>query len=235
MLGCDPREATREWRARIGVVLQTCAVQPELTVGELLCLYGGYYPEPLSVGETLGLVGLTEQRDQRAGALSGGQQRRLDVGLALVGNPELLFLDEPTTGFDPSARHHTWEVIEGLRELGKTVFLTTHYMDEAQALADRVAVIADGRIVAEGTPESLGGRDRAPTHDQLRAARRHRAGAGRRDREAPPRTARDRGSSCTRASRRGRWRSSRAGPPRARSSWPSWKSGARRWRRSTSS
>ncbi len=163
VLGCDPREATREWRSQIGVVLQTCAVQPELTVGELLYLYGGYYPAPLGVEETLGLVGLTEQRDRRAGALSGGQQRRLDVGLALVGNPELLFLDEPTTGFDPSARHHTWEVIEGLRELGKTVFLTTHYMDEAQALADRVAVIANGRIVAEGTPESLGGRDHAPT------------------------------------------------------------------------
>ncbi len=163
VLGSDPRDATRAWRARIGVVLQTCAVQPELTVAELLTLYGGYYPEPLGVDETLGLVGLAEQRDRRAGALSGGQQRRLDVGLALVGNPELLFLDEPTTGFDPSARHHTWEVIEGLRELGKTVFLTTHYMDEAQALADRVAVIAAGRIVAEGTPESLGGRDRAPT------------------------------------------------------------------------
>ena len=163
VLGCDPREATREWRSRIGVVLQTCAVQPELTVAELLDLYGGYYPAPLGVQETLALVGLTEQRDRRAGALSGGQQRRLDVGLALVGNPELLFLDEPTTGFDPSARHHTWEVIEGLRELGKTVFLTTHYMEEAQALADRVAVIASGRIVAEGTPESLGGRDHAPS------------------------------------------------------------------------
>ena len=163
VLGCDPREATRQWRSRIGVVLQTCAVQGELTVAELLDLYGGYYPAPLGVDQTLALVGLAGQRDRRAGALSGGQQRRLDVGLALVGDPELLFLDEPTTGFDPSARHHTWEVIAGLRKLGKTVFLTTHYMDEAQALADRVAVIADGRIVAQGTPEGLGGRDHAPT------------------------------------------------------------------------
>ena len=160
VLGCDPRSPTRAWRSRIGVVLQTCAVQPELTVEELLRLYGGYYPKPLTVDETLDLVGLCDERDRRAGALSGGQQRRLDVGLALVGDPELLFLDEPTTGFDPSARHHTWEVIAGLRDLGKTVFLTTHYMDEAQALADRVAVIAAGRIVAEGTTDELGGRDR---------------------------------------------------------------------------
>jgi len=163
VLGCDPRGGGRAWRSRIGVVLQTCAVQPELTVEELLSLYGGYYPAPLSVSETLELVGLTDERGLRAGTLSGGQQRRLDVGLALVGDPELLFLDEPTTGFDPSARHHTWEVVVGLRDIGKTVFLTTHYMDEAQALADRVAVIAHGRIVAEGTPADLGGRDHAPS------------------------------------------------------------------------
>ncbi|HTR88903.1 MAG TPA: ABC transporter ATP-binding protein, partial [Solirubrobacteraceae bacterium] len=163
VLGLDPRHATREWRARMGVVLQTCAVQPELTVGELLSLYGSYYPRPLTVEKTLELVGLSAERDQRAGSLSGGQRRRLDVGLALVGDPALLFLDEPTTGFDPSARHHTWEVIAGLRDIGKTVFLTTHYMEEAQALADRVAVIAHGRIVAEGTTGDLGGRDRAGT------------------------------------------------------------------------
>jgi len=163
VLGCDPRHATRAWRTQIGVVLQTCAVQAELTVNELLTLYGSYYPAPLSVEETLELVGLVDERDRRAGALSGGQQRRLDVGLALVGDPALLFLDEPTTGFDPSARHHTWQVIAGLREIGKTVFLTTHYMDEAQALADRVAVIVDGAIVAEGTPAELGGRDHAET------------------------------------------------------------------------
>jgi ABC-2 type transport system ATP-binding protein len=160
VLGHDPAAATRDWRARIGVVLQTCQVQPELTVAELLTLFGSYYPDPLGVDETLDLVGLVEERDQRAGSLSGGQKRRLDVGLALVGNPELLFLDEPTTGFDPAARHHAWEVIDGLRELGKTIFLTTHYMDEAEALADRVAVVVGGRIVADGTPPELGGRDR---------------------------------------------------------------------------
>jgi ABC-2 type transport system ATP-binding protein len=163
VLGLDPQDADRGWRARIGVVLQTCAVQAELTVEELLRLYGSYYPAPLTVEQTLDLVGLREQRGRRAGALSGGQQRRLDVGLALVGDPTLLFLDEPTTGFDPSARHHTWEVIAGLRDLGKTVFLTTHYMDEAQALADRVAVIAKGRIVAQGSTAQLGGRDHAET------------------------------------------------------------------------
>ena len=160
VLGRDPASPTREWRSRIGVVLQTCDVWPELTVSESLSLFARYYPEPLSVDRTLELVGLQRDRDRRAGQLSGGQKRRLDVGLALVGNPELLFLDEPTTGFDPSARHHAWEVIAGLRELGKTVFLTTHYMDEAEALADRVAVIVDGLIVAEGAPHEIGGRDR---------------------------------------------------------------------------
>ncbi len=163
VLGRDPQQAARDWRARIGVVLQTCAVQKELTVEELLKLYGGYYPTPLGVDETLELVGLRDERRRRAGTLSGGQQRRLDVGLALVGNPTLLFLDEPTTGFDPSARHHTWEVISGLRDLGKTVFLTTHYMDEAQALADRVAIIVRGRIVAQGTTAELASRDRSGT------------------------------------------------------------------------
>ena len=185
VLGCDPRQSTREWRARIGVVLQTCAVQPELTVGELLSLYGGYYPAPLGVAETLELVGPSGQRDQRAGALSGGQQRRLDVGLALVGNPELLFLDEPTTGFDPSARHHTWEVISGLRDLGKTVFLTTHYMDEAQALADRVAVIAGGGSSPKGRRRAWGGetasrRGSASSSPRVSSARGWRRSPGRR-------------------------------------------------------
>jgi ABC-2 type transport system ATP-binding protein len=141
-------------------VLQSCDVWPELTVGEALTLFGRYYPAPLPVERTLALVGLSRERDVRAGALSGGQKRRLDVGLALVGDPDLLFLDEPTTGFDPSARHHAWDVIAGLRDLGKAVFLTTHYMDEAEALADRVAVIVDGAIVAEGRPRELGGRAR---------------------------------------------------------------------------
>jgi ABC-2 type transport system ATP-binding protein len=163
VLGEDPAKAGREWRSRIGVVLQTCTMPGELTVAELLGLYASYYPRPSTVDEVLELVGLAEQRRLRAQRLSSGQQRRLDVGLALIGNPELLFLDEPTTGFDPAARHHAWEVIDNLRGLGKTVFLTTHYMEEAQALADRVAVIAAGSIVSEGTPETLGGRDRAPS------------------------------------------------------------------------
>ncbi len=161
VLDSDPADAGRAWRQRIGVVLQDCNLQPELTVRESLELYAGYYETPRSVDETIELVGLQDQGDQRARRLSGGQQRRLDVGLALVGNPELLFLDEPTTGFDPSARRQAWEVIANLRELGKTVFLTTHYMDEAQALADRVAIIAGGEIVAEGAPGELGGRDAA--------------------------------------------------------------------------
>ncbi len=161
VLGEDPAAADRRWRTRVGLVLQTCTMPAELTVRELVELYAGYYPRARSAAQTIELVGLSEQRDMRTRALSGGQLRRLDVALALVGDPELVFLDEPTTGFDPSARHHAWEVIAELRELGKTIFLTTHYMDEAQALADRVAVIVAGEIVAEGTPETLGGRDRA--------------------------------------------------------------------------
>jgi len=161
VLGVDPLAADRGWRARVGLVLQSCTMPAELSVRELVALYAGYYPHPRAVAETIELVGLSEQRDVRAGELSGGQRRRLDVALALIGDPELVFLDEPTTGFDPYARHHAWGVIANLRTLGKTIFLTTHYMDEAQALADRVAVIAAGEIVAEGTPATLGGRDRA--------------------------------------------------------------------------
>jgi ABC-2 type transport system ATP-binding protein len=161
VLGVDPAMPTRAWRARLGVVLQTCELTGELTVRELLSRYRGYYPAPRSVEETIALVGLEDKRDTRAGRLSGGQQRRLDVALALIGDPELIFLDEPTTGFDPGARRQFWGVIAGLRDLGKTVFLTTHYMDEAQALADRVAIIASGRIVAQDTPARLGGRDHA--------------------------------------------------------------------------
>jgi ABC-2 type transport system ATP-binding protein len=160
VLDKDPAGADRQWRSRVGLVLQSCTMPAELTVGELVELYAGYYPHPRPVAQTIELVGLAGQRDSRTAHLSGGQLRRLDVALALIGDPELVFLDEPTTGFDPSARHHAWEVIADLRDLGKTIFLTTHYMDEAQALADRVAVIAAGEIVAEGTPETLGGRDR---------------------------------------------------------------------------
>ena len=162
VLGCDPGSPTRSWRERIGIVLQQCRMRPELTVRETLELYAGYYREPLAIERTVEHVGLRQKADARAGSLSGGQLRRLDVAVALVGDPDLLFLDEPTTGFDPSARRQAWEVIAGLRDLGKTVFLTTHYMDEAQRLADRVAIIAGGRIVATGRPGEIGDRDHQP-------------------------------------------------------------------------
>jgi ABC-2 type transport system ATP-binding protein len=162
VLGEDPEHAGREWRERIGIVLQSCRLDPYLTVRESLELYAGYYDNPRPIAETIELVGLEGKADARTGALSGGQQRRLDVGMALIGDPELLFLDEPTTGFDPSARRQAWETIAGLRELGKTVFLTTHYMDEAQRLADRVTIISGGEVVARGTPEDLGDRESRP-------------------------------------------------------------------------
>ena len=158
VLGEDPAKAGRDWRGRVGFVLQECRMESLLTVRETLEMFAGYYRRPRSVPETIELVGLADKADDRAGRLSGGQQRRLDVAVALIGDAELLFLDEPTTGFDPSARRQAWQVIEGLSDLGKTVMLTTHYMDEAQELADRVAVIADGEIIAAGTPDDLGGR-----------------------------------------------------------------------------
>ena len=161
VLGSDPADPRPGWRARIGVVLQECQSEAELTVEECIRLYAGYYPRPRPVAATLELVGLADRRAARCGRLSGGQRRRLDVALALIGDPELVFLDEPTTGFDPAARQSAWEVIAGLRDLGKTIFLTTHYMEEAERLADRIAVIAGGRIVAEGTTATLGGRDAA--------------------------------------------------------------------------
>jgi ABC-2 type transport system ATP-binding protein len=160
VLGVDPAEAGSDWRDRVGVVLQDSEPEPGLSVRECLCLYAGYYNEPRNIDDTIALVGLTEKRDTLAAQLSGGQRRRLDVALALIGDPDIVFLDEPTTGFDPSARRAAWEVIAGLRQLGKTIFLTTHYMDEAEHLADRIMVLAAGSIVAEGTPKTLGGRDR---------------------------------------------------------------------------
>ena len=159
VLGEDPERAGREWRERIGIVLQSGRLDPYLTVRESLDLYAGYFRKPRPTEEVISLVGLEGKADERASRLSGGQQRRLDVGMALVGDPELLFLDEPTTGFDPSARRQAWDVIAGLRDLGKTVFLTTHYMDEAQRLADRVTIIAAGEVVARGTPADLGERE----------------------------------------------------------------------------
>jgi ABC-2 type transport system ATP-binding protein len=161
VLGMDPENAGRDFRERIGIVLQSSGLDRTLTVKELVYFYGGYYPSPRGVDETIELVGLAEKRDTRVKALSGGQQRRLDLALGIVGDPDLIFLDEPTTGFDPSARRHSWELVDNLRSLGKSILLTTHYMDEAQNLADRVVVLAGGAIVAEGSPESLGGRDLA--------------------------------------------------------------------------
>ena len=163
VLGSDPARAGAAWRSRLGVVLQSSQVPGLLTAREALELFAGYYPAPRPVDETLALVGLTEQAEQRGARLSGGQQRRLDVALALIGDPELLFLDEPTTGFDPAARREAWDVIASLRDLGKTILLTTHYMDEAQRLADHVAIIDGGRIVGQGTPADLGGEARART------------------------------------------------------------------------
>jgi len=155
VLGEDPAHATRAWRERVGIVLQESEPDDDLTVIEIVKLFAAYYSDARDPEETLEVVGLAEHPDQRAKKLSGGQKRRLDLALALIGNPELLFLDEPTTGFDPSARRDSWEMIENLRRLGITVLLTTHYMDEAQHLADRIAVIVDGLIVAEGTADEL--------------------------------------------------------------------------------
>ena len=157
VLGQDPQRAGLDWRDRIGVVLQSSAMYPNLSVSESLELFAGYYREPLDADQVVGLVGLEEKRGARVRTLSGGQKRRLDLGLGLIGNPEVLFLDEPTTGFDPAARRAAWDVIRSLRSLGKTILLTTHYLDEAESLADRVAVLREGRIAAIGRPEDLSG------------------------------------------------------------------------------
>jgi ABC-2 type transport system ATP-binding protein len=156
VLGTDPGRPTREWRERIGLVLQECELDPALTVGEIVTLFSSFYPSPRSVAETIDLVGLGDKRDARVGTLSGGQRRRVDVAVGIVGDPELVFLDEPTTGFDPSARRDAWNMIEGLQKLGKTIFLTTHYMDEAQHLADRVAILRRGELVAIGDLDEIG-------------------------------------------------------------------------------
>jgi ABC-2 type transport system ATP-binding protein len=155
VLGNDPERLGRDFRERIGVVLQQAQLWPTLTVRETHSIFAGYYRRPRNVDEVIELVGLAEKRDARVKTLSGGQKRRLDLGVALVGDPDLVFLDEPTTGFDPAARRAAWEVIRSLRSLGKTVLLTTHYLDEAERLADRVAVLREGRIVRIGTPREL--------------------------------------------------------------------------------
>jgi ABC-2 type transport system ATP-binding protein len=155
VLGADPAKAGQDFRARIGIVLQSSAVYPLLSVRETLELFAGYYPHPRRPEEVIELVGLNEQVDARVRTLSGGQLRRLDLALALVGDPELIFLDEPTTGFDPAARRQAWDTIRGLRELGKSILLTTHYMEEAQRLSDRIAILRDGRIALTGSPREL--------------------------------------------------------------------------------
>jgi len=161
VLGLDPGRDRGRLKARIGIVLQSTGVDRYLTVAETIAMYARCYPHPRPVDEVIDVVGLAGKRDSRVVRLSGGQQRRLDVAIALAGDPELLFLDEPTTGFDPSARQEAWHVVKSLAAMGKTVLLTTHYMDEAQHLADRVAIVAGGRIVAAGDPATLGGRDTA--------------------------------------------------------------------------
>jgi ABC-2 type transport system ATP-binding protein len=156
VLGMDPESRARAFRSRIGIVLQSTGIEPFLTVREVVELYGGYYPRHRDVDEVIELVGLTDKSSSRVKTLSGGQQRRVDLALGLIGDPDLVFLDEPTTGFDPNARRGAWGIVSGLRDLGKTVLLTTHYMDEAQHLADRVVIMAEGRVVAEGPPDQLG-------------------------------------------------------------------------------
>jgi ABC-2 type transport system ATP-binding protein len=155
VLGEDPSSAGLDWRERIGVVLQSSSFYDSLTVAENLALFAGYYKRPRAIGDVVELVGLEEKRDTLVRSLSGGQRRRLDLGLALVGDPEIVFLDEPTTGFDPEARRRAWQTIASLRDLGKTILLTTHYLEEAERLSDRVAVVRDGEIVALGPPSQL--------------------------------------------------------------------------------
>jgi ABC-2 type transport system ATP-binding protein len=157
VLGTDPERAGRQWRERLGVVLQSSSLYPNLTVIESLQVFAGYYSRPRNPAEVVEIIGLAEKRTARVRTLSGGQQRRLDLGLALIGDPELIFLDEPTTGFDPGARRNAWETVRNLRQLGKTILLTTHYLDEAEQLADRVAVLREGLIVREGKPSELTG------------------------------------------------------------------------------
>ncbi len=170
VLGNDPGNGTRALKERVGIVLQQTGVDEYLSVREVVEMVGGYYPSPRDPDEVIELVGLTDQRDSRIRRLSGGQKRRVDMAVALAGDPELLFLDEPTTGFDPSARRQAWETVRGLTQLGKTILLTTHFMDEAQALADRLVIINRGLIIASGTPEALIGAASTTTRIRFRLA-----------------------------------------------------------------
>jgi ABC-2 type transport system ATP-binding protein len=160
VLGVDPATGNSAWKARVGIVLQDPGPFNKLTVEELITHFAGFYPDPEPVGKVMDLVGIAEKRRARCDTLSGGQRRRVDVALGIIGNPDLIFLDEPTTGFDPAARRHAWDMIRGLSALGKTILLTTHYLDEAEELADRVGVIMNGRIIALGAPDEIGGEAR---------------------------------------------------------------------------
>ncbi len=173
VLGHDPAKNEAVMKERIGIVSQETVADPFLTVREMVTMIAGTYPKPRPVDDVIALVGLADKAKTRSGKLSGGQKRRLDVALAIVGDPELIFLDEPTTGFDPDARREAWLMIAGLKALGKTIVLTTHYMDEAERLADRIAVIVGGKIIAEGTPDTLGGRDKAGAIIRFRLAPDH--------------------------------------------------------------
>jgi len=168
VLGRDPAHADAQWRARVGVVLQSSSALQELTVGEVVAHFARFYPRPRSPEDVIALVGLEGLRSRRTGVLSGGERRRLDFALGLIGDPDVVFLDEPTTGFDPAARRQAWSIVRDLRSLGKTVLLTTHYLDEAEHLADRVAVIASGRLLEVATPASLGGRASAAARVRFR-------------------------------------------------------------------
>jgi len=169
VLGVDPATAGGAWRARIGIVLQSTGVFDALTVEEVVRHFASFYPKPLSIDHVIAITGLQEKRKARCKSLSGGQKRRVDLALGLVGDPELIFLDEPTTGFDPAARRQSWDVVREFTRLGKTVLLTTHYMDEAEHLADRVAVIVGGRLIEVGTPREIGGRARDVAQVTFRA------------------------------------------------------------------
>ncbi len=227
VLGLDPGRQRARLKARVGIVLQTTGVDRYLTVAETIAMFASYYPKPRTPAEVIDLVGLAEKRDARVTTLSGGQLRRLDMAVALAGDPDLLFLDEPTTGFDPSARREAWEVVKNLASLGKTVLLTTHYMDEAQYLADRVAVIAAGQIVAAGTPDTIGHRDLSGARIRYRVPDGQAPPgelAGSTDRTAIPRfVPMTRSVTCTcsrggRWSTASRWTASRWRGPRSRTS-----------------
>ena len=216
VLGHDPGRRSRELRRRIGIVLQAGGIYSHITPRESLRHWAGFYPHPRDVEEVLAIAGLREKADARCRTLSGGQLRRLDFALALIGDPELIFLDEPTTGFDPEARRAAWETIRSLRALGKTILLTTHYLDEAQALADRVAIVKDGRVLAIGPPRELG-----PTHPAPRTI------------ASPTATARASSSSTRPTTPRACSPSSPPPPSRAGSVSRNSASGAPRWRTST--